>query len=115
MSRTVLFLFFSFMLVVVVLFPLFSGYGERQALAGESALILDLRRAVQDSTDDAQQAINGGSVFASAYYMELMKNWFCKRWGGRGQVSQHNHPAGFADKLGIHLRRLLLNLLAARL
>jgi hypothetical protein len=42
----------------------------------------ELRIAVQDSTDDAQQAVSGGTVYASMPYMELMLNWFQKRWGG---------------------------------
>jgi hypothetical protein len=94
MSRTVLFLFCSFLSVAFFFFPLFWGYSVQQALAGETALILDLRQAVQDSTDDAQQAINGGSVFASAYYMELMKNWFCKRWGGGVRFPNITIPQG---------------------
>jgi hypothetical protein len=94
MSRTVLFglcfsLFFAF-----VFSPGLLGYTEQGTMAGESALILDLRRAVQDSTDDAQQAINGGSVFASIGYMELMNNWFCKRWGGGVRFPNITIPQG---------------------
>ena len=54
----------------------------------------ELRRAVADSTDDAQQAVNGGSVFASAPYMELMLNWFQKRWGGAVRFPSIAIPQG---------------------
>lgn len=54
----------------------------------------ELRRAVADSTDDAQQAVNGGSVFASAPYMELMLNWFQRRWGGAVRFPSLTIPHG---------------------
>ncbi len=69
----------------------YSGQGDSRRQTTDSR---ELRRAVADSTDDAQQAVNGGSVFASTSYMELMLNWFQKRWGGAVRFPNLTIPRG---------------------
>jgi hypothetical protein len=75
--------------VIFVLITVFLFIAEQSAYLGQNLdktrtapLASELRRTVTDSTDDAQQAVNDGDVFASAQYMELMLNWFQQRWGG---------------------------------
>lgn len=71
------------------------AYSERNVNKTHTAVLAnELRRAVADSTDDAQQVVNDGDVFASVPYMELMKNWFCQRWGGAARFPNITIPRG---------------------
>ena len=67
------------------------GQGENSAWAANPE---ELRRAVADSTDDAQQSVSSGNVYASAPYMELMLNWFQRRWGGAVRFPDIRIPQG---------------------
>lgn len=87
--------------VIFVLTTVFLFIAEQSAYLGQNldktrtaALANELRKIVADSTDDAQQVVNDGDVFASVPYMELMKNWFCQRWGGAVRFPNITIPQG---------------------
>jgi len=87
--------------IIFVLFTVFLFIAEQAAYSGQNRDKTqtafsgsELRRAVADSTDDAQQAVTDGDVFASVPYMELMKNWFCQRWGGAVRFPHITIPQG---------------------
>ena len=87
--------------IIFVLFTIFlfiaeqTAYSEQNLDKAHTAVLAnELRRAVADSTDDAQQAVNDGDVLASAQYMELMLNWFQQRWGGAVRFPNITIPQG---------------------
>jgi hypothetical protein len=94
MCRKVLWGFVVVAILVFVLGAELQGYPGQSENGRQAASVKELRRAVADSTDDAQQAVNGGSVYASALYMELMLNWFQKRWGGAVRFPDVTIPQG---------------------
>lgn len=70
------------------------GHSGQSSNRQGPASIVELKRAVADSTDDAQESTTEGNVYASASYMELMLNWFQQRWGGGVRFSNLNIPQG---------------------
>ena len=56
----------------------------------------ELRRGMAESEDDGQESTgwSAGSVNTSHGYVELMYNWFCKRWGGALRFPDVTIPQG---------------------